>query len=239
MTALLLVAMLIQVSWEVMSAQRVAVGRLEDRIELLSARQIVRWILEEEVRAGVPGRDWQVPRGDSMALRAFRGWALVLARESGASPGEIVVCQRGIRKADSGKDSVLVLSEGGRWTAARLVWREVSHGACPGEAGFHRERWLLEPVVPDAVLTRVYERGVYFIRDQALRYRRGRSGRQPMTPPRISLRDQRMLPLVESGFAWELESTTLDRGVELVGWKGTARSLEGPERTGGRPEAGE
>jgi hypothetical protein len=226
-TALLLVTILIQVSWGVTAAQRAATERLEDRIELLSARTMVRWILEEEVRAGLPGRDWQVPTGDSVALRAFRGWALVCPRNELTSPEEVVVCQRGIRSADSGKDSVLVLSGAGRWSAVRLARREVSHGVCPVVGGFREERWELDPPVSDAVLARVYERGAYFIRDGALRYRRGLSGRQPLTPQRIELRGKRLEPLVGGGFAWELESSSLDGRDSLAAWEGSARSLEG------------
>ena len=233
-TALLLVTILIQVSWGVMSAQRAATERLEDRIELLSARQMVRWVLEEEIRAGLPGRDWQVPTGDSVALRAFRGWALVCPREEPTSPEEVVVCQRGIRNADSRKDSVLVLSGDGRWSAARLARREISHGACPGESDFREERWELDPPVPDAVFARVYESGAYFIRDGALRYRRGRGGRQPLTPQRIDLRGERLQPLTGGGFAWELESFALDGRERLASWMGSARSLEGRRVEGGR-----
>ena len=232
-TALLLVTILIQVSWGVTSAQRAATERLEDRIELLSARRMVRWILEEEIRTGLPGRDWQLPTGDSVALRAFRGWALVYPRNGLTSPEEIVVCQRGIRSADSGKDSVLVLSGDGRWSAVRLARREVSHGACPGDGGFREELWELDPPVFEAVFARVYERGVYFIRDGALRYQRGRSGRQPLTPQRIELRDKRLEPLVGDGFAWELESFALDGRERLADWKGSARSLEGGSLEGG------
>jgi len=45
------------------------------------------------------------------------------------------------------------------------------------------ETWRLDvPIQPGMLVARLYERGSYHLSGSALRYRRGASGRQPLTP---------------------------------------------------------
>ncbi|RMH15683.1 MAG: prepilin-type N-terminal cleavage/methylation domain-containing protein, partial [Gemmatimonadetes bacterium] len=173
-------------------ARRVAQGA-----ETLAALRDTREVLAAELGAGRAGLDWfAAPRGDSVALRAYRLTALVCAAGPG---GVLVVSAAGWRRADPAKDSAVVLDDLGRWWTVDLVDaaavaagdRGVSRAGTPlpgppcGAAAPELRRWRLDPPVPGARLLRVFERGSYHLSGGALRYRRGRAGRQPLTAPAL------------------------------------------------------
>lgn len=185
LVALVLFGLVVHGAWRVFAAQRRAAEGLRLRTELLDADRIVRTVLEAELAAGLPGRDWALPEPGVVELRAFRGWGVACP---GSAPGdEVVVAYRGLRSPDPEKDSALVLNGSGRWLPAALAARTPLHGeACPGVSGSPApgaglERWRLDPAVADPVLARLFERGSYHLRDGSLRYRRGAGGRQPLT----------------------------------------------------------
>lgn len=180
--ALVLLTLLVQGALTLLSRQRRAAATLVVWEEGMEAVGIARWILGDELRAGVAGRDWSAPRADTLGLRAFRGTALVCPLTG--EPGRILVHHRGVRNPDPEKDSVLLLDEAGRWWALDLEAREAASDRCPGAPAVGTEWWTLSGL-PENVgpVARLFERGSYHLADGALRYRRGRGGRQPLTPP--------------------------------------------------------
>jgi hypothetical protein len=103
----------------------------------------------------------------------------VCANDSVAA--ELTVTYRGERTPDPTKDSVLVITAEGRVEARAL--RGVGTAASSCVAPGVRQRLRMEVGAPSGtVAVRVFERGSYYLSDAALRYRRGASGRQPLTP---------------------------------------------------------
>lgn len=176
LVALVLLTVLLQVAWGVAAVHTRAAHRLFDRAEMVELARAAGWVLRNELRAGVEGEDW-LPGDDSVSLRAFR--ALGIVCPSLSSEDGLVVRVEGIREADPSKDSALVLWPDGRWRAHALLGRSAGP-ACGGEET--TERWRLDPPEAGGYLVRLYERGSYHVVDGALRYRRGLSGRQPLTP---------------------------------------------------------
>lgn len=155
--------------------------RASRRQDALLSTLIARTALRGELARGEAGRDWTVG-GDSVALRAFRGTAVVCAVS--ASGLELVVAYRGDRQPDPAKDSVEVTGADGSITAVRLSSNGPSSAPCPlASAGEVVQAWTVESAVPSgALLVRVFESGSYHLAGSALRYRIGAGGRQPLTP---------------------------------------------------------
>jgi hypothetical protein len=180
LVSLLLGLLVVCLAVEVVARQRVAVSALARMSDGLAAVRVARQSLGHDGLASDPLRDGWAVSADSVSLRAFRGLGYVCG--AGATPRDLVVDVEGIRLPEPAKDSVLVLDPSGRWTPMALD--TTAAAACAGPGGEnHGEAWRLsEPVPPDAVLARYFERGSYHVVDGALRYRRGLSGRQPITP---------------------------------------------------------
>jgi hypothetical protein len=177
LVALLLLTVVLQAAWGVTAVHARAAYRLFKRAELLEASRVSGWVLREEMRSGAPGVDWFAGE-DSISLRAFR--ALGTTCVSASEPGTLVVEVQGLRAADPSKDSVLVLWPDGQWRAHALLDRRMGM-PCEGGDGV-TERWQIDAPQAGGLLVRLYERGSYHVSDGAFRYRRGRSGRQPLTP---------------------------------------------------------
>jgi len=157
---------------------------LAARTDALAALRTGRHVLRSELRDGLPGRDW-TPSSDSIALRAFRGLGKVCAVDPVAP--RVTVAYRGLRSPDPSKDSVLFVTEHGLTGVRALVGRTAASMACDGVYDASSELWTLDqPADPTAVAGRVFERGSYHLTSSALRYRRGASGRQPLTPEVLS-----------------------------------------------------
>jgi hypothetical protein len=158
--------------------------RLWERAESLDLVYTAWAVLDEELRPGLPGRDWQVhDSGKWVGLRAFRGIARVCGNQG--PDGSWPVAVRGRRAAEVGRDSVLVLGRDGGWRPFSLVSAQAG-GECVAEFGEVAERWSWTPgLSPEPVLARFFERGEYHLSEGALRYRRGAGGRQPLTPERL------------------------------------------------------
>jgi len=151
------------------------------RAEVLAAVRTTRNVLHAETRVGDSARDGWSVASDSLAIRAFRGTALVCPFAEPSA--EILVRVEGTRLPDVSKDSVLVVGDGGVTMALKLESRSRAEGGCPHGPGGNLERWGLSgEVSPGSVVARYYERGSYHLADGALRYRRGAGGRQPLTP---------------------------------------------------------
>jgi hypothetical protein len=153
--------------------------RLVARTDALVALRVSRHVLRRELRNTMFGEDWIVG-GDSLALRAFRGTAIVCGSEP---PMGVLVSFTGERAPDPAKDSVLLLGSDGAAEVRALTGVGAASASCAGPDSAGAATWQLDaPAPPGAVLGRLFERGTYHLSGSALRYRRGASGRQPLTP---------------------------------------------------------
>lgn len=183
LVALLLSCALLALTLSTMARQRDLLRRMGERSERLAAMRVVRHVLGREARATSAEGAWSVG-GDSLALRSFRGLALVCGGSAGQP--ELQVSAAGVRAPDPGKDSVLLLRTNGEVVALALLERYSPQGACPALIG-GVQGWVLSGPAPrDAVAARWFERGSYHLSAKALRYRRGLGGRQPLTPEVLS-----------------------------------------------------
>ncbi|HUF68312.1 MAG TPA: hypothetical protein VMM79_06625 [Longimicrobiales bacterium] len=164
-----------------LAATVIAVSRLErdaaDRAEMLAARAHAGTVIVHELRTLDGRRDGFAIGGDSAALRAFRGLAIVCSADSVSAD----VRYRGLRAPDAAKDSLLVLAGGGPERALPLTGSGSASPSCvarPGESAL-----ALRPGsgLQSGDIVLVFERGSYHLTGGALRYRRGASGRQPLT----------------------------------------------------------
>ncbi len=180
LVALLLGLFIVCLALTVVARQRAAVVSMARVGDVLSTVRVARQVLGEEGRDGDPVRDGWTVSGDSLSLRVFRGAGYVCA--SGPAPGDVVVEVEGVRLPQPAKDSVLLLDGSGRWWALALE-DVAATSSCLPDGGLTAELWSLSgPVPQDLLLARYFERGSYHLAAQALRYRRGLSGRQPLTP---------------------------------------------------------
>ena len=178
LVSLLLGLAVISFGWGALAHQRSVASRLRSEMDLLSARRLAAIVIGKELRAGVRGRDWIGPALDGLSLRAFRGWGPVCGL--GREPGNIFVAYHGERAANPVKDSVLILTADG-WRRADLTGRASGPRSCGMDLGGDFEMWTIDPPVKGALVARIFERGSYHVSGGALRYRRGRGGRQPLT----------------------------------------------------------
>lgn len=180
-------------------------ARLSLRTDALVALRVSRHVLRRETRHGSEGVDWAVA-GDSLWLRAFRGAAVVCANDT--VQATLVVSYAGDRAPDPTKDSVLFVAPDGTRAVRALVGASPTAGSCSGPGA--TASWRLDRGAPaDAVVGKLFERGAYHLADAALRYRRGASGRQPLTPE-----------VWDGASAWS--ATGLSVGVVLVPRDSTA-----------------
>ncbi len=183
LVALVLACALLAMALSTVVRQRELLRRMGGRAERLDAVRVARHVLGQEARAASGEGAWSAGQ-DSLALRSFRGHALVCAASAGKE--ELTVAVEGVRAPEPGKDSVLLLRANGLVEALALLDRRPLRDPCPAGAG-PLEAWVLSGPAPrDAVAARWFERGSYHLTGRALRYRRGLGGRQPLTPEVLS-----------------------------------------------------
>ncbi len=176
LVALVLTTVLLQLSVDTLARLKATARSHDEARTELDAQRLASRILRSELAAGLPGRDWTSFPPDSVRLRAFR-----VAAEVCGSAGDsvLLVRPRGGRQVDPDKDSVLVLDASGQWHPHDLAARTVDPAACAGGGG---EVWRLGAAPPEVpVVARAFESGSYHLGPSELRYRRGGSGRQPIT----------------------------------------------------------
>jgi len=180
LVALLLGLFIVHLGFGTLERMRAVEGRLVARTDALVAMRVARHALRRELGLGRAGVDWRAD-GDSLSLRAFRGAALICP--GGAPTDEIVVRFSGDRRPDPAKDSVVVVVPDGAEVVRRLVAVRAAPGGCGPVPESELETWQMDASAPSAaVVARLFERGSYHLASSALRYRRGLSGRQPLTP---------------------------------------------------------
>jgi type II secretory pathway component PulJ len=219
LVVLLLTALLIQGGWSVVATLVRSGERVAEISEGMETIRTVAWILEEEVSGGLPNRDWWPGGADTLALRAYRGLALVQGREA---DGQVTVCYRGIRNPNPEKDSVLFLAGDAGWTAHALLARVRRDPGCLDGAAGWEEVWRLDPEPREPVLGRVFERGSYHLTAGALRYRRGAGGRQPLTPVRVAEGTLEQAP-ADGGLRWGVLLSWSGENGDSIPWSGRIR----------------
>lgn len=174
--ALVLSALVVQLSLRAHAVLRGAGAHHEEVRGRLGDLRHARVVLSAELEGG-GAEDWSAFPPDSILLRAFRVTAFP-CEPIGDSTTYVVTRLAG-RTPDPTKDSAKVLDEEGTWHAVDLEHVGRAPASCPDSVG-PVDLWRLSRPVDDAVLFRLFESGSYHMVD-ALRYRRGRSGRQPLT----------------------------------------------------------
>jgi hypothetical protein len=178
--ALLLGIFVVHLGFATLERMRVVEGRLAARADALVAMRVARHVLRRELGYGRAGVDWAVD-SDSISLRAFRGTALVCP--GSVASDELTVRFEGDRRPDPAKDSVILVGPDGVSEVRAIEAVTAAARPCASIPESELETWRLdEPVPADAVVARLFERGSYHLASRALRYRRGLSGRQPLTP---------------------------------------------------------
>jgi type II secretory pathway component PulJ len=139
----------------------------------------MRDLLTADVRAAGP---------DSVALRVFRGSGIVCA----VSPPRVTLRYRGVRQPDPTKDSLLIAGSEQAGTI-RLVSSRID----PCVVQSAEQLIALEPDIPIDIgaIVLFYESGSYHLANNALRYRRGASGLQPITDDFIDHAGSQFLPV--------------------------------------------
>ena len=192
---------------------RLAVAR-DRRLARLETIRITAGVLRRELMVTDPAVDLGGAGGDSVALRLFRGMAVVCGSQPG---GGAAVVYAGEREPDTARDSVLPLAPAG---AAPLRLRAVARapGACPlapvgsvpGEPAA-RATYTFDLGAELAVGTPLllFQRGVYALSGSALRVRHGAEGRQPLTGEWLSDHGSRLVLRTESDSARARVEVTL------------------------------
>ena len=199
--ALLLGLLVVHLGLDSLGRFEAARGRMADRTDALVALRVSRLVLRREMRRGVGGADWML-EGDSLSIRAFRGVALVCRSDSATA--SLVVSYLGDRAPDPTKDSLLLVTEAGRGQVRALVGTAAPTIPCAGPDSAAAAEWRLDVgAPPGSIAVKLFERGAYHLSGSALRYQRGGSGRQPLTPEAWS-----------SATRWQVSAGRV--GVELV-----------------------
>jgi hypothetical protein len=182
LVALTLGGVVVATAWGVALRQAAAVEGLAQTSRQVEAVATAALILDWELT----GSELPTPRGRELELRAWRGWG----RACDAGPDGAVVAWRGLRRPDPRRDSLLVATDAG---ATAVVPLSRSRRARPGRGeGPCVDADVVEVGWPGGALrvdgtvvwVRAFESGVYRV-DDALRYRRGRGGAQPLTEARF------------------------------------------------------
>lgn len=173
-----LLLLVVQVAWWTTATQSLVSMRVVAGARMLDETRLIHQVLSTEIRHGEPGGDWMVVGGD-LGLRAFRGFGFTCRTQPADGWGVAVT---GYRRADSDKDSALVLSTDGSWRPTALVRRTRREGLdCQQLPGFSTEVWRLDPEPTRPLVALYFEKGAYRLASDAFRYRRGQSGWQPLT----------------------------------------------------------
>lgn len=139
--------------------------------------------------------------GDSVAVRAFRGSGL----PCGSTADGVFVRYTGDRLPDPAKDSVLIVG-GGLEYALMLFDAGPAAGLCVALTGETILELTTIGTPPQDAILLVFESGSYHLSGNALRYRIGAGGRQPLTAELLRQPFSRFDGLTQDGFSFRLEA---------------------------------
>lgn len=191
MVVLALAGLVAGAAAQLLHSQNVLARRTMERARQSESIRTTARVLLAETRWLNSERDVHSIAGDSLALRAFRGIAAVCASLANGT----LVRMRGVRQPDPLKDSLLILRDTSFERAAALTAAVEATGGCSASPDETIQRITTpEPLQLGDVIA-FFETGTYYLSGNALRYRLGREGRQPVT---TELFDDR-----NTGFGWD------------------------------------
>jgi hypothetical protein len=159
--------------------------------------RVVAEVLRAETRWLQPALDVRAWAADSLALRAFRAAGSVCVQNP---DGTGLLGMDGLRTPDAAKDSILILRAPDQELGARLLSADPRPGPCAG----HSRAYLIRASAPlqsgDPIL--IFESGMYYLSQRALRYRLGSEGRQPLTAEALDAQRSFFTPTSMGGTAW-------------------------------------
>lgn len=177
LTALALLGVVSAAGVAVMASQARLVRQTAEHAARAEALRSARAILRSELRE-IEASDVRAVASDSLAFRVFRGAGIVCGR----SAQVVTLRYTGLRLPDAEKDSMLVVAE----ERAVAFQTAAVVGSC------HRQEnealVALRGYLPSGSLVLFFESGTYHLSGNALRYRRGHEGRQPLTDELIDHR---------------------------------------------------
>jgi prepilin-type N-terminal cleavage/methylation domain-containing protein len=171
LAALLVGAILMTVLTATIVTQARLTSVVAHTAEATEATWIAGALLSDELRTSLREMDLTASSTDSLALRAFRGMAIVCDTADGRATAR----WSGTRLPQPLKDSLLHQE---RALAFSLSAMSLDCAVLPGETRVVFETDTL--VAPGDVLL-LFEHGSYHLTDRALRWRAGGAGRQPLT----------------------------------------------------------
>lgn len=183
LVALLLGLFIVHLGLDTLARVRSAQAAMAARSDVLLSTRIGRNVLRRELRHSMAGRDWTAAP-DSLALRAFRGYAMVCSADSTGSV--LLLAYHGDRAPDPSKDSVLLIAPEGATHVRALVAVRAAPAPCALGGGEPASWQVDEPPPDEPAVARLFEHGSYHLSGNALRYRPRDGGRQPLTPEVLS-----------------------------------------------------
>jgi hypothetical protein len=177
LTATVLLMMLAAACAALIRADAMVVLAAQERSAVDEAHRIAAGVLSAEYRTAT-STDTRASARDSLSGRVFRGFAIVCAQTA----GKTVARYRGLRAPDAAKDSILIAGED---AVSDFRTTAVGRSTCP--AGQDEEIIAMTPArsLPIGAALLFFETGSYYLSTNALRYRRGGEGRQPLTEDRL------------------------------------------------------
>ncbi|HEX7052135.1 MAG TPA: hypothetical protein VF188_18145 [Longimicrobiales bacterium] len=178
LTALALTAVICGAMAGTLVAARRMVRSQARRVTFAEAVRAASAVLTGDLRYIAPVADVYAWSADSIALRVFRGTAVVCGA---ADDDAVFVRYQGLRDPDPAKDSLVVVRVGGDGPPLKLEASAATPAHCAGEDGEQAFRWTLEAPPPPGTMLLLFESGTYRLSEHALRYGHGHAGRQPLT----------------------------------------------------------
>lgn len=177
MTSTVLLAFVSAACAALLRADALIVTRTAEQSATDEALRIASSVMNNELRA-VTSTDVRGSGRDSLALRAFRGYGIVCS----AVGARAVMRYHGLRSVDVDKDSMLIT---GDEQSIAFTASSAPRSVCAA----HEDEEVIATTTPRPLrigsLVLFFESGAYHLNANALRYRRGADGRQPLTDERI------------------------------------------------------
>lgn len=151
-------------------------------------------LLATELSLLAPEQDIRFVERGAIGVRAFRGSGTVCG-----TAGSVLVRYAGVRQPDPAKDSVLILAADGTRASALLDSGPAGADGCSTSDSFDELAWSLTEAASHGDVVLLFESGSYHLADDAVRYRRGAGGRQPLTPELLDHAESGLHPYDGSG----------------------------------------
>lgn len=184
LVALALAGLVGSIAAALLQSQSGVARRTAERARRNEALRTASHVLTSELR-WLNASDVRSLSSDSIALRAFRGSAVVCALAGSGA----LVRYRGVRLPDATKDSLLVLRDTVFEARAALLAAAPQQEGCSAGADQQLQHIAASAALQVGDVLAFFESGSYYLSGNALRYRLGAEGRQPVTAELFDDRD--------------------------------------------------